>query len=408
MNELMIKCLRDALNNLYDPERLRANPLAKALGMADRGDAPISMQKIMERAIQSLKPKPAEANRSQKNRVYDLLYSRYVDQFSQKEVADQLGISLRTYQREQQTALEFLAALLIEKYPALATLSDEMPAAPSAMPQATAPEIATDDFSWMFSPAVEKSSDLAVVVATAQELIQPLVLRYAAQWRIDLPPGLPKVAVHSEALLQMMIHLLTVAIHQSAGGKMDLRARAESWQIVIRVAAPSLQALALADQANMAIVAKLVELADGAMHHEVDHSGFWATLRLPTLESLPILVIDDSTDNLKLLQRYLAGTRYQMSSLEQPERALDWIEQLQPQIVMLDLMMPKVDGLEILTRLKSNPATCQVAIIVCTILPQEELVLTLGASAFLQKPIMRENLLAVLDRLASAMETGTG
>jgi CheY-like chemotaxis protein len=131
-------------------------------------------------------------------------------------------------------------------------------------------------------------------------------------------------------------------------------------------------------------------------------------LRLPTLESLPVLVVDDSADNIKLLQRYLGGTRYQLSSLREPEKALQLIEQSKPQIVILDLMMPGVDGFEILSRLHSNPVTCQIPVVVCTILPQEELALSLGASAFMHKPVMQEKLLAVLDRLASEKAPGAG
>lgn len=412
MEESTLKYLRDALNNLYDSEHLRANPLAEVLGTSGRSEPALAVQKALENLIQAMKPRPGEASRSQKRRMYDLLYSRYVDQFSQKEVADQLGISISTYQREQRVALEFLAALLVEKYPAAAKLSAG--AGPDLHPGSAqlSQEVSAEEFSWMFSASVDKSSQLAPVVESARLLVKPLLNRYSVDLKVAIDPVLPKVAIHPEALLQVLIHLLSIGVHYSTCGSLECWARAEDWETTVTfkgcASAAGARVLSGDDAASLEVARKLVELADGSLHYDPALPYFQVIVRLPTLELLPVLVIDDSADNIKLLQRYLGGTRYQMSSLREPEQALNLIEQAKPQIVILDLMMPGVDGLEILTRLHSNPATCQIPVVVCTILPQEELALSLGASAFLHKPVMQENLLAVLDRLASAREPGAG
>jgi len=104
-NEQFLKHLRDALNHLYDPDRLRRNPLATLFGLADRFDTPRVLQRVLTEAIQSLEPKADEPTRSHSRRIYDLLLYRYVQQFSQQEVADQLGVSVRHLRREQHAAL---------------------------------------------------------------------------------------------------------------------------------------------------------------------------------------------------------------------------------------------------------------------------------------------------------------
>jgi CheY-like chemotaxis protein len=63
-----------------------------------------------------------------------------------------------------------------------------------------------------------------------------------------------------------------------------------------------------------------------------------------------------------------------------------------------------VDGWEVLGRLRNNPPTAQLPIMVCSILHQEELALTLGADLFLRKPITRYDFLASLDRLVAKRE----
>jgi len=65
---------------------------------------------------------------------------------------------------------------------------------------------------------------------------------------------------------------------------------------------------------------------------------------------------------------------------------------------VLDVMMPGIDGWEVLTRLRAHPTMANTALIVCTVLPQEELALAMGADGFLQKPVTREAFLAMLER----------
>ena len=59
------------------------------------------------------------------------------------------------------------------------------------------------------------------------------------------------------------------------------------------------------------------------------------------------------------------------------------------------------DGWKVLGRLRQHPDTSQIPVIVCTILPQEDLAFSLGASAYLRKPLKRADFLAALDRVTS-------
>jgi CheY-like chemotaxis protein len=101
---------------------------------------------------------------------------------------------------------------------------------------------------------------------------------------------------------------------------------------------------------------------------------------------------------LGLVQRYLSDTRYEFRGTTDPQAALAMAEELAPEIIVLDVMLPGVDGWELLGRLRAHPKTHHAAIVICTILPQEQLALTLGATDFIRKPVRRKDLLAVLDR----------
>jgi len=89
------------------------------------------------------------------------------------------------------------------------------------------------------------------------------------------------------------------------------------------------------------------------------------------------------------------GTRH-------PSQALSMAQELKPQIIVLDVMMPGVDGWRVLAELRQHPQTGRIPIIVCSILPQEDVALSLGASGFARKPISQERFLSALDRQVAA------
>ncbi len=118
MDQTFIPELRKALNNMYDLNYLRGSPLNKWFGLDNPFDSPLRLQQILEDAIGELKLRIKKSPSTHAREIYELLSLRYLQQFSQKEVADQLSISVSHMNRIQQKALEDLAAYLwIKVYP---------------------------------------------------------------------------------------------------------------------------------------------------------------------------------------------------------------------------------------------------------------------------------------------------
>ena len=138
--------------------------------------------------------------------------------------------------------------------------------------------------------------------------------------------------------------------------------------------------------------------APSAVTQKGDAQGPFASIIVPTAERLPVLVIDDNVDTLNLMQRYLSGSRYHFCGTARPQDALPMAEQVQPQILVLDVMLPGIDGWELLGRLREHPKTRDRPVIVCSILPQDQLALALGAADYLPKPVSQQELLSALDR----------
>ena len=112
-----------------------------------------------------------------------------------------------------------------------------------------------------------------------------------------------------------------------------------------------------------------------------------------------ILAIDDEPQIIKLYERYLQPKGFQVLGLNNPSKAKERVEQLKPFAIILDIMMPGYDGWQVLTELKSSSETRDIPVIVCSIVEDEEKGFSLGATDYLLKPVLEDDLLNALDRL---------
>jgi CheY-like chemotaxis protein len=102
---------------------------------------------------------------------------------------------------------------------------------------------------------------------------------------------------------------------------------------------------------------------------------------------------------LSLFKRYLSQTNIIPVGVEQPSQALALAHHLQPALITLDVMMPQMDGWELLQSLKLDSQVRNIPIIVCSAWDDPDLSRTLGAAAFLKKPITQKMLLDAITQL---------
>ena len=109
-----------------------------------------------------------------------------------------------------------------------------------------------------------------------------------------------------------------------------------------------------------------------------------------------VLAVDDIPINLLLVQKMLARYNFNLRTATNGQEALDAVAAQKPDLILLDLMMPVVDGFEVLRRLKGDPATADINIVILSALNSNEDVVkgfSLGANDFIMKPIIMERLL---------------
>lgn len=116
---------------------------------------------------------------------------------------------------------------------------------------------------------------------------------------------------------------------------------------------------------------------------------------------LLILVVDDENINLRLVSRLLEMEGYEVVTAQSGEAALHLIEQTRPDLALLDVMMPVMDGYELCRRLRQNPVTAQIPIVMLTALVDENDRLKgieAGADDCLPKPFDVDVLRTILKR----------
>ena len=109
-----------------------------------------------------------------------------------------------------------------------------------------------------------------------------------------------------------------------------------------------------------------------------------------------VLAVDDIPLNLLLVQKMLGRFNFTLRTASGGQQALYAVAQQKPDLILLDLMMPGIDGFEVIRRLRANPETADIQIVILSALNSNEDIVkgfNAGANDFIMKPIIMEKLL---------------
>jgi CheY-like chemotaxis protein len=247
-------------------------------------------------------------------------------------------------------------------------------------------------------------------LASVQATSLPLAEQHGVALVFASDTELPAFTVNRVALRQCLLNILAALIPAQAGGELEVAVTGCDGSVEIEVAAArpfqgpgrSASPDRAMDEALLETAAQLAALAGGRLEiqeREPDMAAM-VMLGLPSADQVAVLAIDDNPDAIQMLQRFLTCSRYHLVAVQNPHEVLDQAVRTLPKVILLDVMLPEVDGWELLGRLRNHPLTAHIPVVLCSVLPQEQLALALGATAFLRKPLMPETVLATLDRLS--------
>jgi len=397
--------LRDALPHLYDVPALETHPLVELLPPTaslhtSRG---ARLQGWLQAEIEELRPAGKEyAPGHSEWRPYVILQQRYVDGASLGELAARLALSERQLRREHNRALRALAGRLW--YQLFGGALDAKSAADSAADSATPPEA---------EPAYRQNPESLDLCQVSAGVLSVMAGRFSEANVLlhSQPAAEPHLALADRVILrQVLISLLNYCLELVSGNAIRLRYVLNEAQALVELEfnvaedwaawQPEAHSVILAPTAawRQRLSASLEE-----NYPQAARAGI-ARLRLglPRPRQAVALVVDDQEPTQRLYRRFLTQSGWQVVGLSDPQQVLERVRQLKPQLITLDVMMPGLDGWELLQALKADAETRHIPVLVCSAWADNELARSLGAVGVLRKPLTQKDLLAELDRLGLA------
>ena len=290
--------------------------------------------------------------------------------------------------------------------------------------------------------------ELPVLISAVLDSISPLAQEKGLRIDTRFPPGLPAVEGDAARLKQILINLLSNAVKFTDRGRIEVIAQPSGRMVRIAVKDTGIGISREAQKLifdefvqgdgsstrrhggtglGLSIVRKLVEMHGGAIT-VISEPGMgstftftvpaWATgqgtatplqprpLRRPNqgLPGTAILVVDDDPSVRQLISRHLEQEGWKTVQASNATDALQLARESRPMLITLDIMMPDASGWWVLEKLKEDPQTAGIPVLVVTIVEDQRLVFALGASDYLGKPYDRGALIAKIHRLLPRLE----
>jgi signal transduction histidine kinase len=268
-------------------------------------------------------------------------------------------------------------------------------------------------------------------------LVRERAARHGIRLGLEVAPEVGLVRADELRIKQVIVNLLSNAVKFTPdGGRVEVRARTEGSEVLVTVADTG-TGVAAADRERifesfqqggrrasttegtglgLTLSKRIVELHGGRIWIESE-LGVGSTFGFAIPAGVPapaagavaddpgradgkgtVVVIDDDRRSIDLLTVYLEAAGLRVVSASDGRRGVELIRALKPAIVVLDILLPGLDGWQVLESLKADPATAAIPVVVVSILDERGRGLALGAAEYLVKPVSREGVLDALAR----------
>ncbi|MDA8218331.1 MAG: response regulator [Dehalococcoidales bacterium] len=411
--------VQTALAHLYDYPYLEKHALARLLAApTSRLEVARSLQSLLVQQIEALKPPDDLPRDSLPWLSHRYLLLRYLQQKNAVQVAQELAISERQSRRVRAAAMAALVA-------ALWPMMDNVQGASTAKVQpdpGTGTAAPPKNYSTPDSEVIQltamsgqRSVGLAEVLDGVVSTIENLASASGVAIRVDLPPDSLPVAFERTLLRQVLLSLLAAcvsvgarsvtAVGGLAGSTVELKLLVSSQRDngLRRRAKQESDTGDLAerlhDNRSLKIGAHLLETQGCVLRVWGEQAGAAVIeVTLPLGEGRAVLIVDDNPDTIRLFRLYLCEGAYRVIEASDGPSAVRLARQLRPAVIILDVMMPNQDGWETLQTLSNHPDTMHIPVMICSVIDQRDLALSLGAVDLVKKPIGQVALLEALER----------
>jgi signal transduction histidine kinase/CheY-like chemotaxis protein len=273
--------------------------------------------------------------------------------------------------------------------------------------------------------------------------VEPDALAKGLSLNSSVPDGLPRIYGDRSKVQEIIINLLSNAVKFTERGEVGLKVKSVEELLTIHVEDTGIgirpehmdvifEEFRQLDSSStrafggtglgLSIARKLARLMGGDLnvtnkHGKGTHFIFTLPIRAPVKKALElsspadevkirvkhvrkILVIDEKNLSVGALRKALPGEQYEVIWAASGAEGLNLAEVQKPSLILLDVILSDWDGWEILQRLKSNPETAHIPVVINSMVENRSLALSLGASGYLSKPATEEEIRSAISKLA--------
>ncbi|PKN99255.1 MAG: hypothetical protein CVU42_08355 [Chloroflexi bacterium HGW-Chloroflexi-4] len=390
--------IKDVLDNIYDIASLETHPALFSVikipngWIGRKGEY---VRQFMIDAIEQLRPPRKELSLTALEwRPYIILNKRYIEGMGSQELADLLAISQRQMRRDHHKALTAISEIVWALcYP------NEKP---------------------------ESDVDLNPIIEIHNEMIDPLettrgvygLLKNQFDQRriqVDFFPveGFTPVITDRVILRQVLISLFNDILHNQTGNTLQIHCDSSVNHVVLEFSSIIDCNITDCDSAPDETIADEITAVNywcERIHARVEEicanensiRKVKRTLWLPHSDQKIMIVIDDQEPVVNLFKRYLSQTDILVVGTSHPEDAISLARHLRPAVITLDVMMPQMDGWELLQLIKLDEMLKSIPVIICSAWDDPDLSRSLGAQIYLKKPVTQKMLLEAVNKLIAS------
>lgn len=380
--------IKDVVSNLYDYAVLENLPkLAEAFPVEASTShlRSLAVREIVQNAIDQLRPPGKPNSASPEWRPYLILHQRYIEGIQLQELAAQFSISSRQLRRDHHRGLQALSAVLWERFGP----KTEQTSAPSHH------EIPFEIH--------RENIELAATVNSIVMMLHPHLAEEGI--RLDLSMDEPPYAVFTDRVIlrQMLISMINHAAQLLLDDLIVLQMQHTPGGVELRL--------------KFQVVPDYYSVLEGDQNESLEQIRYWCDqieadftelsgsqflefiLLLPASEKKVILVVDDQEPAINMFRRFLSRSNFTVIGITQPGDVIANAQKYHPALITLDVMMPLLDGWEVLQALKLDEHTAKIPVLICSAWEEPELSRSLGAVGFLKKPVTQKEFLGFLESI---------
>jgi CheY-like chemotaxis protein len=399
--------LQNTLNNLYEPTYLPEACIFDILSISPEE----GMESVRRNLVETIKAMGQEEIIPKTTKIHFLflvLQQRFVISQSQEKAAEILQISPRHFRRKQNEAVHALALAIWNKHKAEALLAaQEQESVDDGVNKSE-----NDDKSTNLSWAETVLKEIAVLNQRSSGIttdVNKVVQRTVEMSRLMLSSGKIRlvvediapelvIALHPNVLRQVLL-FITQHIDQSEyEGPVTVSARVSGDMTIV-----SFALCEGVDPYRFQVyqIQELATILGGKVEMIQNESTCLLELGFPNSDNVTVLVIDDNLEIERLYRQLTVKTRYEIYYLPSGADLAAQISKVNPDILVIDVLLPGQDGWDLLMQLRQEPSTANLPVIVSSVMGSSEIAHSLGATAYLPKPFERKQLLQALDRAVS-------